>query len=49
VTQVTELLINDVGLTKVQVDEMWSFIKKNKKTLTPKMREQMNMAIAGYT
>ncbi|KYK34461.1 MAG: hypothetical protein AYK19_12035 [Theionarchaea archaeon DG-70-1] len=47
--EVTEFLINDVGLTKVQVDEMWSFIKKNKRTLTPKMREQMNMVIAGST
>jgi len=47
--EMTEFLIKDVGLTKIQVDEMWSFIKKNKRTLTPKMIEQMNMAIAGYT
>jgi hypothetical protein len=26
---VTEFLIRDVGLTDVQVDEMWSFVKKN--------------------
>jgi hypothetical protein len=45
--EMTEFLITEVGLTKIEVDEMWSFIKKNKKTLTPEMREQMNMAIAG--
>ena len=30
VREVTDFLINDVNLTKVQVDEMWSFIKKTK-------------------
>lgn len=47
--EVTNFLIRDVGLNKVQVDEMWSFIKKNKKTLTKAMKMQINMAIAGYT
>ncbi len=27
--EVTDFLIRDVGLTEVQVDEMWSFVKKN--------------------
>lgn len=31
--EVTDFLIRDVGLTE-QVDEMWSFVKKNKRTLT---------------
>ena len=44
--EVTDFLIKDVGLTKVQVDEMWSFIKKNKKTLTKEMKTQINMANA---
>ena len=26
--EVTDFLIRDVGLTEVQVDEMWSFVKK---------------------
>jgi hypothetical protein len=26
---VTDFLIKNVGLTEVQVDEMWSFVKKN--------------------
>ena len=29
---VTDFLIKDVGLTNVQVDEMWSFIKKTKES-----------------
>ena len=47
--EVTDFLIHDVELTKVQVDEMWSFIKKNKKTLTLEMIQQIDMAIAGST
>jgi hypothetical protein len=47
--EVTDFLITEVGLTNLEVDEMWSFIKKNKKTLTPKMIKQMNMVIAGST
>jgi hypothetical protein len=47
--EVTDFLIQDVGLTRIEVDEMWSFIKKNKRTLTPQMIEQMNMVIAGST
>lgn len=47
--EVTEFLLTEVGLSRVQIDEMWSFIKKNKRTLTPKMIEQMNMVIAGST
>jgi transposase-like protein len=47
--EVTDFLIRDIGFTKVQVDEMWSFIKKNKKTLTKEMRTQINMVIAGST
>ena len=47
--EVTDFLIHDVGLTKIQVDEMWSFIKKNKRTLTQEMIQQIDMAIAGST
>ena len=49
VREVTDFLIQDVGLTRIEVDEMWSFTKKTKRTLTPQMIEQMNMAIAGST
>ena len=47
--EVTAFLIKDVGLTKIQVDEMWSFVKKNKRKLSKEMLTQINMAIAGYT
>jgi len=46
---VTDFLINNVGLTEVQVDEMWSFVKKNKRTLTREMVMQIDMATAGST
>jgi transposase-like protein len=46
---VTDFLIKNVGLTEVQVDEMWSFVKKNKRRLTREMTTQIDMAIAGYT
>lgn len=29
--EVTDLLVTDVGLTQIEVDEMWSFVKKTKK------------------
>lgn len=47
--EVSDFLITNVGLTGVQVDEMWSFVKKNKRKLTPEMLKQIDMAIAGYT
>jgi predicted DNA-binding transcriptional regulator len=28
--EVTDFLIRNVGLTKIQVDEMWAFVKKTK-------------------
>jgi len=47
--EVTDFLIRNVGLTKVQVDELWSFVKKNKRTLTEEMVTMIDRAIAGYT
>ena len=47
--EVTDFLIKDVGLTEVQVDEMWSFVKKNKRKLTREMETQIGMATAGST
>jgi transposase-like protein len=46
---VTDFLIRDVGLTEVQVDEMWSFVKKSKRRLTREMVTQIDRAIAGST
>ena len=42
--EVTDLLIKNVGLTQIQVDEMWSFVKKNKRKLNREMLDQINMA-----
>jgi transposase-like protein len=47
--EVTDFLIRDVGLTEVQVDEMWSFVKKNKRTLTREMVTEIDRATAGST
>ena len=46
--EVTDFLIKEIRFTKVQVDEMWSFIKKTK-TLTKGMKTQINMLIDRYT
>lgn len=47
--EMTDLLIKNVGLTQIQVDEMWSFVKKNKRKLSKEMLDQINMATAGST
>jgi len=47
--EVTDFLIKDVGLTEVQVDEMWAFVKKNKRKLTREMVTEVDRAIAGST
>lgn len=46
--EVSSFLITNVGLTKIQVDERWSFVKKKKRKLTPEMLRQIDMATAGY-
>ena len=46
---VTDFLIKNVGLTEVQVDEMWSFVKKNERTLTREIVMQIDKATAGST
>jgi transposase-like protein len=47
--EVTDFLITNVGLSQIEVDEMWSFVKKKKRKLTKEMLEQINRATAGYT
>jgi transposase-like protein len=47
--EVTDFLIKDVKMSQIEVDEMWSFIKKNKKTLSKEMLDQINMVTAGFT
>lgn len=45
---VTDFLINNVGLSHIEVDEMWSFVKKKKRKLTTEMLEQINKATVGF-
>ncbi len=47
--EVTDFLITNIGLSQIEVDEMWSFVKKKKRKLTKEMLEQINKATAGYT
>lgn len=47
--EVTDFLITNVGLSHIEVDEMWSFVKKKKRKLTKEMLEQIKKATAGYT
>ena len=47
--EVTDYLITNVGLTQIQVDEMWSFVKKNKRKLSKEMRDRIDTVIAGST
>ncbi len=47
--EVTDFLITNVGLSHIEVDEMWSFVKKKKRKLTKEMLEQINKVTAGYT
>ena len=46
--EVTDYLITNVGLSHIEVDEMWSFVKKKKRKLTKEMLEQINKATVGY-
>jgi len=47
--EVTDFLIKNVELTTVEVDEMWSFIKKSKRTLAKESLIDLKMVTSGYT
>lgn len=42
--RLTDYLVHDLGLSAYEVDELWTFIKKNKKNLTPQMILSLNKA-----
>ena len=46
---VNSFLLNDIKLTPFEVDEMWSFIKKNKRTLSQEALIQISKVIPGYS
>lgn len=47
--QVNNILLNDVKLGTHEIDEMWNFVKKNKKKLSPATLKTMNKAMRTLT
>ena len=47
--QVNEFLLKDVNLSPIEVDELWTFIKKNKRKLKKKTIRTINKEIAMLT
>jgi len=46
--EVSDFLITNVGLSHIEVDEMWSFVKKSKRKLNKELLDQINLVTAGY-
>ena len=46
---VNSVLLHEVKLGQFEVDEMWSFVKKNKRKLTPQAQIQLKKVMPGYT
>lgn len=47
--KVNNYLLNDVELSEFEVDEMWTFIKKSKRNLAKKTKQNLMQAMHGYT
>jgi len=47
--QVNEFLLKDVKLSPIEIDELWTFIKKNKRKLKKKTIQTINREIAMLT
>ncbi len=47
--QANEFLLHDVKLDRVEVDEIWTFVKKNKRKLSPLIIRTINREIATHT
>ena len=45
--EVTEYLVDNLNLSTYEVDEFWTSVKKNKKTLSPKVRREIAKATRG--
>ena len=45
--EINEFLMRDVKLSPVECDELWTFIKKNKRRLTPNAQNQIMQAMHG--
>jgi transposase-like protein len=46
---VNSILLHDVKLGQFEVDEMWTFVKKNKKTLSQEALIQISKVMPGYS
>ena len=46
---VNEFLLNDIKLGQLEVDEMWTTVKKNRKKLSREAHNQMNKVMLGDT
>ncbi|WP_143311558.1 hypothetical protein [Candidatus Methanoperedens nitratireducens] len=46
---VNSILLHDVKLGQFEVDEMWTFIKKNKRRLSQEAQMQMSKVMPGYS
>ncbi len=46
---VNEMLLVEVGLDPCELDEMWTFLKKNKRKLSQKAQTQLKKVICGYS
>lgn len=47
--QTTEFFLKDLKLTPIEVDEIWTFVKKNKKELPKSFDHSVAMAIRTHT
>ena len=47
--QMNNFLIKNLGLTPIECDELWSFVKKNKRKLTPAAQIGLRKVTRGYT
>ena len=46
---VNSILLNEIKLGQFEVDEMWTFIKKNKRTLSKEAQIQISKVMPGYS
>ena len=47
--QITDNLVNNLGLSTYEVDEFWTFVKKNKKTLSLTAQREIAKVMRGRT
>ena len=48
-TQMNDILARELKLTSIECDEFWTFVKKNKRTLSKNAQNQILLAMHGST